>query len=179
MWETGEKWRKKENKEKENGCEQLILPSGKAVQGSLASPATSMTQGQWEPGEHREDPSPSHQMWSLSSSHICFSKRHLHKRHSPAEPQLLVLGRQHKKGLLSAWPVTIFEGSCRHSCSRVPHPQLDNDASPQSPSPPASHGKINDRVYFLDAGLFFDPVGPDVMLNTSLGSWVKPLQSLR
>ena len=39
--------------------------------------------------------------------------------------------------------------------------------------------KINGRVYFLDAGLFFSPVGPDMMLNTSLGSWVKPLQSLR
>ena len=66
----------------------------------------------------------------------------------------LFWGGNTRRGCLSAWTVTTFEGSCRHSCSRVPHPQLDNNSSPQSTSPLASRGKSMTGFIFLMLACF-------------------------
>lgn len=113
-----------------------------------------------------------------SFTHGCLSSL-MGQSHCPVQLQLLILEAEHGGERVLPQPDLSLPGrSCLHT--REDAAQAGEDTSSVSPEPRFRFlRKTIDMVYFLEAGLFFSPISPDMMLNTSRGSRAKPLQSPR
>lgn len=115
---------------------------------------------------HGESPSPYQHMIGWS--------------HPPADPNPNSATWTWRGSAISPCPTGVLAGNCLHTQVGCPPVGLPPLSPTRNPALYLLWGKkIFDTVYFLDASLFSVPTTLTRMFNTTLGSRVKPLQSLR